>query len=166
MRQSSVQQSSVQQSSVQQELNPAPFLPDAGHASPRNDKIMSAWLILCIFWFPKCDAVHSLNVVLKMLYMFENESLGLANRMATGYPLACWDTLQVALNMVHHFVRSGVSPRLVLIGASIVPDAYDALGLLTDKGERVLKETLLLSIRLPAKPLGLAVSANANRFSE
>jgi hypothetical protein len=61
--------------------------------SPRNDRTM---LILCIFWFPKCDAVHSLHVALKMVHMLENESLGLAYRMATRYPLACWDTLQVA----------------------------------------------------------------------
>jgi hypothetical protein len=46
--------------------------------------------------------------------------------------------------MVHHFVRSRVSLRLVLIGASIIPDAYNALGLLADKGERVLEQTLPL----------------------
>ena len=79
-----------------------------------------------------------------MVHILENESLGLANRMAIGYPVACWDTLQVALNMVHHFVRSGVSPRLVLIGASVIPDAYNALRLLADKGERVLEEVLPL----------------------
>ena len=88
--------------------------------------------------------MHLLHVVLKIVHMLENESLGLANRMATGYPLACWDTLQVALNMVHHFVRSGVSPCPVLIGASIIPNAYNALGLLADKGERVLKQMLPL----------------------
>jgi hypothetical protein len=50
----------------------------------------------------------------------------------------------VALNMVHHFIRSGVSPHPVLIGASIIPGAYNALGLLTDKGEKVIKGPLPL----------------------
>jgi hypothetical protein len=40
--------------------------------------------------------------------------------------------------MVHHFVRSGISPRLVLISASIISDIYNILGLLADKGKRVL----------------------------
>jgi len=37
--------------------------------------------------------------------------------------------------MAHYFVGSGVSPRLVLISASIIPDTYNTLGLLADKGE-------------------------------
>jgi hypothetical protein len=50
----------------------------------------------------------------------------------------------VALNMVHYFVWSGVNLCLVLIGALIIPNIYNALGLLIDKGERILKEMLPL----------------------
>ena len=59
--------------------------------------------------------MYSRHMILKMLHVIENKSFRLANRMATGYPLACWDTLKADLNMVHHFVWSGVSPRPVLI---------------------------------------------------
>ena len=41
----------------------------------------------------KGDAVHSRHMILKMLQVVENESFRLANRMATGYSLARWDTL-------------------------------------------------------------------------
>jgi hypothetical protein len=57
--------------------------------SPRNDRRILVWLILCIFWFSKCDTMYSLYMALKMVYILENESLRLANGMVIGYLLAC-----------------------------------------------------------------------------
>jgi len=75
--------------------------------------------------------------MLGMLQLPENESFGPANKMATGKPLAWCNILQVAINMVHHFVNSGVSPRPVPISASIISDAYNTLGLLADEGKTI-----------------------------
>jgi hypothetical protein len=82
--------------------------------------------------------------MLEMLRVLENESFRSANRMATGEPLAWYNILQVAFNMVHHFVNSGVIPRPVVISASIISDAYDTLGLRADEGERIFNKRLLL----------------------
>jgi hypothetical protein len=50
----------------------------------------------------------------------------------------------VTLHVVHYFVRSSVSPCLVLIGVSIIPNVDNALSLLADEGEWVLRQRLLL----------------------
>ena len=91
----------------------------------------------------KIDAMHGFHMILEMLQVFENESFRPANRMAAGEPLQCWDILQVTINMVHHLMRSGVSPRPVLISVSIISDVDDTLGLLTDEGEGAFKRLLL-----------------------
>ena len=90
------------------------------------------------------DAMDSCHIVLKMLQVIENKPFGLANRVATREPLACWNTLEVSINMAQHFVSSGISSRLVLISLSIIPDADDTLSLLAYNRKRVFKKRLLL----------------------
>lgn len=78
-----------------------------------------------------------------MLQVVEDEPFGLAHRMATREPLVCRGALKVTINMVHHLVNSGVSPRPVLISPSIISDADNTLSLLTYEGERIFKKRLL-----------------------
>lgn len=79
--------------------------------------------------------MYTRHIILEMQQVVKNKSFALANRMATRYPLSCWDSLQLALNMVHHFVGSGVSPRPVLIGAPVISDVYNTLGPLQIRGK-------------------------------
>jgi len=58
--------------------------------------------------------------------------------MSIGYPLKFWNVFEMAIDMIYHFVGSSTNPHPVIVSASIISDIYNALGFLTNDGEKVL----------------------------